>query len=84
MEPHLNLSEAFTNERKYYGRAVMSALKHLDVESTRNEVVRCVAYLTGQPIEIVKYGVERSLIAGARRGFFVRNGNKFSIPRLSV
>lgn len=82
MEPHLNSVEAISNERKFYGRSVMAALNHLGVESTSDDVVRNVAYQTGQPIETVRAGVERSLIVGARIGFFVRKGNKFSMPRL--
>lgn len=84
MESHLNSFEVIRNERKYYGRTVVAALKHLGVESTSDEVVRHVAYLTGQSIETIRNGVERSLVTGTRWGFFVRNGNKFSIPRLTT
>lgn len=80
MEPHLNLSEVEASQRKYYGHTVMATLKHLRVESTLIDVIRYVANVTGQPEELVKDGVKRSLLVGTRLGFIVKNGNRFGLP----
>lgn len=83
MEPHLNSVQVDADKRKYYGQMVMSTLKHLGVACTLADVVRTVVHHTGQPEEIVRDGVKKSLRAGARTGFIVKNGNTFSLPMCS-
>lgn len=80
MEPHLNLSEVEANQRKYYGQTVMATLKHLGVASTLNDVIRTIANVTDQPVELVTDGVKRSLRLGTRLGFIVKNGDRFGLP----
>lgn len=70
MEPHLNLSVAKANERKYYGRIVIGILKHFGTASTSDAVVRYFA----------NCNVMQSLISGHRLGFIMKRGNTFSLP----
>lgn len=79
LEPHLNQVEYEATQRKYYGRIVMTAILQLGTAITKNDLVRYVANLFGQPIEIVKEGVIRSLELGVQLGFFVKNGNLYSL-----
>jgi len=79
LEPHLNQSEYEATQRKYYGRTVMSAIIQLGNAISRNDLISYIANMFGQPIENVQDGVTRALRLGVQLGFFVKNGNLYSI-----
>lgn len=80
MEPHLNERLYEATQRKYYGRTVMAYMLHLRNSITRKDLITNIAVAYGQPEELVKSGVNKSLRLGVEMGFFVKNGNSYSVP----